>query len=269
MNFFDALILGILQGVTEFLPVSSSGHLILMREWLSLTPENGLLFDVLLHFATALAVIVYFRKDIIELVQTFFKKTTWQKEVLPEHAKTRILFWGIVLGSVPAAFLGYVFESYIEESLRSPSVVVGSLIAGSLLFILAERLYSGREALSIKKGGVIGLFQSLALIPGFSRSGATISGGLILGMSREQATRFAFLLSLPVLLGAGGLKVLELISVGVSASALVSIFIGAIAAFIVGLGAIHFMIRFLRTHTLWPFVVYRLLLAAVVLSFSL
>lgn len=263
MDILHAIILGVVQGITEFVPISSSGHLVIARDILGLHTPHALAFDVLLHFATACAVLVYFRRDIHEIVQSFFAK----KEESSEQAKPRVLLWALVIGTIPAAFIGIFFEGLIEAHTRSVSVVIVTLLIGSLLFIAAEWWGRHRGELTAKKGLWIGLFQVLAFIPGFSRSGATISGGMLVGLSREAATRFAFLLSLPVLLGAGVLKGIELIRIGFPQSELVSLIVGGVVAFIVGLGALHFMIQFLKRHTLYVFVVYRVLLALVVFLF--
>ena len=245
--------MGIVQGITEFVPVSSSGHLILAREFLGITVQADLAFDVVLHLATALAVLVYFRHDI------------WALITKPREHK--VLWGALVFGTLPAVVIGVAFEDFIVQYTRGSGIVAFALILGSLLFIVAEHLGKQTENLSSKKGFLVGWYQALALVPGMSRSGAAISGGLLFGLTREQATRFAFLLSFPIILGVGVLKIFELVSVGVSSSFTLSLVSGGIAAFVVGLLAIHWMIRFLRHHSLYPFVVYRILLALLVIFF--
>lgn len=260
MSVLYAFILGVIQGVTEFLPVSSSGHLILVRDVLGLPVAGGLAFDAVLHLATALAVLIYFWRDAVSFLA-----------VMKERGP-RVLLGAIVLGTLPAVVVGLFFGDAIESTLRSSLVVAGALLAGSLLFLIAERFYAasitagrGYEPVTPKKGFIVGLFQTLALIPGLSRSGASISGGLLLGFSRETATRFAFLLSFPILFGVGLSKFFEIGSGGLLASWGFPLFVGSLAAFATGLASIHFMIRFLKTHTLYPFVVYRVILAVIVL----
>jgi len=262
MSILNALILGVVQGVTEFLPVSSSGHLILVRELFGVSLDGSLAFDTVLHFATALAVLVYFRRDILLLVRE------------PMGQRQKVLWLALILGTIPAVVVGFFFEGAIDLYTRSAGVVAWMLIVGSLLFIVAEWLGKRRDKnemgsneseVTAKKGFMIGLFQMLALAPGISRSGASISGGMLFGLSREEATRFAFLLSLPVILGAGILKSLELGAMAPSQDLILALVVGSVFAFVVGLAAIHFMISFVRDHSLGWFAVYRILLAVVVL----
>lgn len=255
MDALSALLLGLVQGLTEFLPVSSTGHLILARDVLGLPLEGGLTFDATLHLATALAVMLYFRKDLVQLVRGVF---------VGEPA-SRTLALALVLGTIPAAVIGFFLEDSMDTLFRNPVLVALALIAGSAVFYLAERLARMNMHLTVSRGVAIGFFQALALIPGLSRSGMTISGGLLLGLTREQATRFAFLLSFPIILGAGGKKLLDLWGTGALQADAGLLALSALAAFLSGLAAIHFMIRFLRTHTLMPFIIYRVALAAVVL----
>jgi len=282
MDFLDALTLGVVQGITEFLPISSTGHLILAREFFGITSEHGLAIDAVLQLATALAVLIYFRRDLLEVghaLGSFFANRLhvpikYNGIVSPitspaVKANNRFLL-ALTLGTIPAVIAGLVLEDYMETIFRSADLVAWMLIVGSLLFLAAEyaatRYEAGgeRREVSPMRGLVIGLFQCLALIPGMSRSGATISGGLFLGLSREEAARFGFLLSLPILLGSGLKKFFELSGEGVLSSMGASIFVSALAAFIVGLAAIHYLLKFLRNHTLLVFVVYRILLAGIV-----
>ena len=264
MDFLSAAILGLVQGLTEFLPVSSSGHLILAREVLGLNTEYGLGVDALLHFATALAVFIYFRNDFFALIQNFFK---WIARK-PLEAGERNLLYAIMIGTVPAVVLGLLLQDMIETTFRSPTLVAWTLIAGSFLFLFAEyyaKKIEEKKEITLKRGLAIGFFQSLALIPGMSRSGATICGGLLLGLSREQAARFAFLLSFPIILGAGSMKLLDLGSAGVLVEQGAMILVAFIAAFASGIAAIHYLLKFLRNHTLLVFVIYRVILAGIVL----
>jgi len=262
MNIIESLGLGLLQGFTEFIPVSSTGHLVLIRALFGIDDANALAFDAVLHLATALAVIVYFRRDLWEVVQAALRKLGR----LPVNQKDEQLLYALLIGTVPAVILGLSLESLMATLFRSPLLVAGVLVAGSVLFMYAEWRYltiPRNNELTIKRGVIIGLFQSLALIPGMSRSGATIVGGMLLGLSRSEAARFAFLLAVPVITGAGMKKFLELLT---SDSTIVwsAVAGGAITAFLSGLVAIHFMISFVRRHTLWPFIWYRLVLAAFV-----
>ncbi len=262
MGIFEAFVLGVVQGITEFLPVSSTGHLILARELFSVTSTDALAFDAILHLATASAVILYFSKDLWVLVNTALRKLS----KLPVQQSDLTLLYALAIGTIPAVLLGLSLESLMESTFRSPLLVAGVLVAGSVLFAYAEWIYSRSPQLNemdVKKGFKIGLFQSLALIPGMSRSGATIAGGMLLGLSRSEAARFAFLLAVPVMLGAGSKKLIELIQ-SPDAVAWGAVLVGAVTAFITGLAAIHFMLSFVRRHTLWPFIWYRLILAGFV-----
>lgn len=264
MGIVDALILGIVQGLTEFLPVSSTGHLILARDFLGLEVEGGLAFDAVLHFATAGAVVWYFFPDLWKLALSLWGWLRGEGIARTEQ----ILFFALLVGTLPAVILGLLFEDAIAGVFRSAEMVAWALLAGSVLFVVAEEVAkrrSGNKELSVQRGMLVGCFQALALIPGMSRSGATISGGLLLGFTREQAARFAFLLSLPVILGAGTLKALELGTGGIDSLPLVSLSFGVVAAFVSGLAAIHFLIRFLKHHSLYWFVGYRIVLAVLVL----
>jgi undecaprenyl-diphosphatase len=259
----NAIILGLVQGTTEFLPISSSGHLILMREALHETTQNALAYDAVLQLATGLAIIVYFFPDLWRLFHTFLRMIGRQAV----DAKDAVLIKAIAVGTIPAIFIGLILENAMETAFRSPLLVAFVLVAGSCLFAYAEyrhgTMTNPHRELTVKKGLILGFFQSLALVPGMSRSGATIAGGLILGLDRYQATRFSFLLAIPIILGSGGKKLLELLANDTPAH-LMSLAIGAGTAFVVGLLAIHFMLIFVRNHTLWPFIWYRIGLAGVV-----
>lgn len=266
MDILSAVILGIVQGATEFLPVSSTGHLILTRSFLGIDGGNALAFDAMLHLATAAAVIVYFLDDIWLLIQTALRKLGR----LPVDEKNLALLIALLVGTIPAVVLGLLLESLMETVFRSPLLVAGILVLGSFFFVYAEYVYSRRykeSHVDVSTGFKIGLFQTLALLPGFSRSGATIAGGMILGLTRTDAARFAFLLAIPVILGAGAKKLLELMTSDATV-AWMPIGIGALTAFVVGLLAIHFMLAFVRKHTLWPFIWYRIILAGVVVLFT-
>lgn len=259
MGIFEAIALGVVQGLTEFLPVSSTGHLILVHELFGTSGGNDLAFDAILHLATATAVILYFHKDIGMLINTVLRKLSR----LPVNESDLTLVYALLIGTIPAVIVGLTLESTMATLFRDPLLVAGVLVAGSFLFMYAEWVYlhtTATNTMEIKKGLKIGLFQALALIPGVSRSGATISGGMLLGLSRSEAARFAFLLAVPVILGAGAKKLLELIASDGEVMWM-AVGTGAVTAFLTGLLAIHFMLSFVRKHTLWPFIWYRIILA--------
>ena len=267
MDIGPAILLGIVQGVTEFLPISSTGHLILAREVLGISDTNGLAIDAILHLATAAAVLIYFRKDILRMGYAFLYRITGR----PVPAEDERLLILLVIATVPAVILGLLLESYMETVFRSALFVAWGLIAGSLIFILAEwvgKQYVEQESTPSKwRALVIGLFQSIALIPGMSRSGMTISGGMLLGLTREAAARFGFLLSFPIILGSGSKKFLDLVSTGTLDTIGFSVLVAAVAAFISGIFAISFLMGFVKKHSLIPFAIYRIVLALVVLWF--
>lgn len=264
MSLFDASILGLVQGITEFVPVSSSGHLIFVREILGLQASaSDLSFDAVLQLATALAVIAYFRKDLTALARSVWN-LIFRGAVEPEQ---KTLFFALVIGTIPAVIAGLMLESYMETVFRSSMIVAWTLLAGALIMAVADRFAKQDKSLTIGRGFVAGLFQTLALVPGISRSGATISGGLLAGFTRENAARFSFLLSVPILLGSGLKKLYDLWSGGLLTTEGFSLLIGSVIAFASGMLAIHFLISYLKRHDMTVFVLYRVLLAVVLLAF--
>lgn len=262
MTILDSIILGIIQGLTEFLPVSSSGHLIIARQYLDIQSMNGLAYDAVLQLATILAVGLYFWRDIWGLVKSFFKLISRKKI----EGKEATLFWAIFVGTIPAVIFGLFFEKSMDTIFRNIHLVALTLVLGSLLMFFAEKFAKQNKTLTVGKGFQAGLFQTLALLPGISRSGATISGGLFLGFTREEAARFSFLLSFPIILGSGLKKLLDLYQGHELVVLGPSLWISSFFAFAVGLAAIHFLITYLKKHTLYAFVVYRLLLVVVLLA---
>ena len=262
MTFLNSIILGIIEGLTEFLPVSSSGHLIIARQYLGIQTMDGLAFDAVLQLATILALGLYFWRDIWGLAKSFFKLIT--RKTLAGKEST--LFWAIAIGTIPAIIFGLLFEKSMETIFRNIHLVALTLVLGSILMFFAEKYARQNKKLTVGKGFLAGLFQTLALLPGVSRSGATISGGLYLGFTREEATRFSFLLSFPIILGSGLKKLYDLYKVHELAVLGPQLWVGSIFAFVVGLISIHFLITYLKKHTLYAFVVYRLLLVVVLLA---
>lgn len=263
MTIFEAIALGFVQGLTEFLPVSSTGHLILLRTVFGVNDAQGLAFDAVLQLASVAAVFVYFFPDVWLLSQTALRKLGR----LPVNKKDETLLYALLIGTIPALVFGLLLESTIASTFRSPVLVASVLIVGSIFFMYAEYMYLNKpriNEMSIKRGLQIGFFQVLALVPGMSRSGATICGGMLLGLSRSEAARFAFLLSIPIITGAGLKKLLELI-VAKEAIAWLPLLVGSTVAFFVSLMAIHFLLSFVRSHSLWPFIWYRIILALYVL----
>jgi len=262
MNSLTAILLGVLQGVTEFIPVSSTGHLILGRDLIGVPEAQALAFDAILQTATALAVFVYFLPSIQKLFVG--EDATIANTNIPIRWRSVAI---IALATVPGVVAGLLLEPLMSTAFRSPQVVAIALIVGSLLILAAEHLpdYTKERELDWKNGLVVGLFQCLALVPGMSRSGSTISGGLLAGFSRETATSFSFLLGLPILLGAGGKKFVDLFSEPMFAELWVPLLVGCIFAFVSGLLAMHVLMRFVQNHRLDWFAWYRIAIAVLVL----
>lgn len=262
MEWIDAVILGLVQGITEFLPVSSSGHLVLVREWLSLQATDALAFDAVLHFATTAAVVLYFRSDIWTLIQVALRKLGR----LPVNERDITLLYALIIGTIPAVVIGLLLESTISEYLRTPQIVAGILFLASVFFMYAEWRYYLRPAhgeLTLKRGLLVGFYQVLALLPGMSRSGATLAGGMLLGLSRYEAARFSFLLAIPITLGVGIHSSISLLKEGpVVDWSMIGLAAGI--SFFTALVVIHFFLEYIRKHTLWPFVWYGIILSAIV-----
>jgi len=270
MEIIAAVILGVIQGLTEFLPISSSAHLILVPWFFGWDPE-GLTFDVSLHVGTALAVVAFFWKDWVLLAREAVKGLIEKHPFGNAHRK---LAWFLVVGTIPAGVIGVMFEETVENSLRSPLVPVFTLaVFGLLLYYAEKRSRRNRELNSYTLADAIwiGCAQAVALIPGVSRSGVTITTAMLRDSSRESAARFSFLLSTPVIVGAGLLKVLSLFKTMNNPSAEAVSFAvmgaGAAAAAVTGFFCIKFFLRYLTRGSFLPFTIYRLLLAAVILIF--
>jgi undecaprenyl-diphosphatase len=261
MDFIQIIVLAVVQGLTEFLPISSSAHLILVPvilEW----PDQGLAFDVAVHVGTLLAVILYFRLEVIQLTRDWFVSVTHFKTVGESP-----LAWGIIIGTIPAVLAGFLFKDFIETELRSPLVIAATTIGFGLLLWMADR--RGRrnrteQQVALIDMLLIGIAQALALIPGTSRSGATITAALFLGFQRQSAARISFLLSIPIILGAGTLKTKDLIEQTLPVD-WQAIIIGTILSGVSAYLCIHWFLKLLEKMGMTPFVVYRLLLGAILL----
>ena len=254
MTFIEAIILGIIQGATEFLPVSSSGHSILVPAVFGLSqPTLGM--SVVAHLGTLLAVVIYFYGDLWQIVTITLKSI--QERQLMAYPESR-LAWYIVLGSLPAAVAGLLLEDWLANIFTNPHWAAVFLIGTAVTLIIGERLLSGHKQLADMTwldALIIGLFQALALLPGMSRSGSTIMAGLTRGLNRELAARYSFLMSVPIIFGAGILQLPDVLSgnLSVGSSILVATFI---TSAIVGYLCIRFLMSWLRQRNLHPFAVY-------------
>ena len=247
----EALILGIVQGVTEFFPVSSTAHLILLPWFFAWGGDlNTLTFDVALHAGTLLALILCFWRDWIEML-----------------ISKRRLFFLIIIASVPAGVAGLLFNDFVEESLRDPYIISIALIVFSFVMFFSEKMFKHRnmENLNLTDAVVIGISQAVALVPGVSRSGITISAGLYRGLDRSSSARFSFLLSTPIIAGATLLHAKKMIT-GTAHYDLELFMIGFVTSALTGLAAIKFLMSFFKKYSLNAFVYYRFLLATVIIS---
>lgn len=258
MNIFNTVILAIIQSITEFLPISSSGHLLLAKEFLDL---NNLLtsisFDIVLHFGTLVSLLFYFRKDILQIFHDL-----WDKD------KKSDLFWNIFVATIPIVFVGYLMSNFIENSLRSTEIVIFNLVFIALLFLLAEKKSKHNKDLknlTLINAFLIGLAQTIALIPGVSRSGITIVTALFLGFKRDSAARFSFLIAIPATTLVSLKGFLDISKNDEMLSSLDVYLLGFLVSAIGGFLAIKYLIKFLKNHSLKPFAYYRIVLALIFL----
>lgn len=259
MELIHIILLALAQGLTEFLPISSSAHLILFPR-LNGWADQGLAFDVAVHVGTLTAVVWYFRRDLIVIVRDGLASLTTRKRVGDSN-----LFWAVGFGTIPVGIAGLLFKDTVETSLRSPLVIAWATILFGLLLWWADaqgRRVRNEHTIGWRDVLVIGIAQAVALIPGTSRSGITMTAGLMMGLTRAAAARFSFLLSIPVIVLAGGLNGIELVkaSIPVDWTALgLGILFSALSAYL----CITFFLRMLERMGMLPFVIYRLLLGAV------
>lgn len=269
MEIIHSIILGIVQGLTEFLPVSSSGHLLIAHDLWHWEFVDNLSFDVALHLGTLLALVIYFWKDIVRYIVAFLRSLA--KWNLKNDLEQRFA-WYILVASIPAGLFGFAFESTIDEKLRNLWLVAILLIGVGFLFLFAEKYFTKRKEikeLSWADAIIIGLAQVLALAPGISRSGITLVAGLSRGLKREAAARFTFLLSIPVVAGAGAKKMLDAYQGNLGGSEWVNLLIGALTAGIVGYAVIKWLLNYLANHSLKVFAYYRFVIGAAVIIYLL
>ncbi len=272
MNLFEAVILGIVQGLTEFLPISSTAHLRIIPA-LAGWKDPGAAFTAIVQIGTLAAVLIYFFRDITAIVREVVFGIVKGRPLGTQEAK---MGWMIAAGTIPIVIFGLLFKTEIETSLRSLYWISGALIGLALLLTIAEKRMKNRlsqgvtmksmENIGWKDALMIGLIQSIALIPGSSRSGVTITGGLFLNLSRETAARFSFLLSLPSVLAAGVFQLYKSWDLIISSpDNLIAIIVATIVSGIVGYASIAFLLNYLKSHTTSIFIIYRLLLGSGIL----
>jgi undecaprenyl-diphosphatase len=268
MSILQVIILAVVQGLTEFLPISSSAHLAL-APWLLGWEDPGLAFDIALHLGTLAAVLIYFFKDWVQVIAQGFGFSYANGA---ELAKNRSLLWMLAAGSLPIGLFGFLFNKQAESTWRSPYIIGTMLILVGLLMAAAERV--GRQRREIGEIGffdsiIIGISQALAIVPGTSRSGITITTGLFRGLNRESAARFSFLLSTPAIAAAAAKSFYDLLKHGgLTPEVRVQFFIGMVVSAVVGCLVIGFFLKYLKTNTLKFFVYYRIVFGIIVIALA-
>jgi len=259
----QTILLALIQGVTEFLPISSSAHLILVpliTGW----PDQGIAFDVAVHVGTLLAVLIYFRQDILKLIQGFL--VSLKGESNPPYT---LLSWQLILATIPVALIGYLSHDFIASHLRSPFVIAIATIAFGVLLLAGDKLFAHPKRLNqltLKDALWIGMAQIFALIPGTSRSGITLTAGLALGYNRESSAKFSFLLAIPTIVLAGSFETLKLIHAPQTVNWF-SLLLGVVISGSCAYACIHYFLKLINTIGMLPFVLYRLLLGLVLMWF--
>jgi len=266
---FNAIFLGIVQGLTEFLPISSNAHLAIIGRLMDSAKDPGATFTAITQIGTELAVLLYFRKDIFAIISAWLKSLKPKSHLTIHERSDARLAWLIGIGTLPIVVLGYIGQSYIENELRSLWVIASTLIIFG--FLLGFLDYMGRnertlDQLTPAHGILYGLAQSLALIPGVSRSGATIAMGRILGYRRESALRYSFLLALPAVFGSGLYELKKAIDEpGIRVFTMSQTITATVVAFLVGYAVIAWLMRYISTKSFTPFVIYRIVLGSALL----
>lgn len=265
MTLLQAFILGIVQGIGEFLPISSSGHLVIVP-YLFGWDYQGLGFDVALHMGTVLAVVIFFFRDWVSI---FSRALSTEKELDSSNEKyPSNILWIILVSSIPAGVAGYYLEDLAEKTLRNPLLIASSLVIFAILLWIVDKLknkVSTIKKINYKKGFTIGIAQAISLVPGVSRSGITATAGMLLGLNRESAMRFSFLLATPAIIGAFILTLNNISATQINLAFFVAIITSAITGFL----SIKYLLLYLTKHGFAPFVIYRIILAIIILIFYL
>lgn len=266
MSIFQAVVLGVVQGLTEFIPVSSSGHLVLVPHFLGwqFSPEQAFIFDVLVQWGTLLAVFIYFRADLVSIVRAFVKGAVSGKPFADPDAK---MGWYLIVATIPAVVVGLTCKDLIEQAFASPKMTGVFLLFTAALLVIAEKAGQRNRTtgdIDLKDSVWIGFSQVLALLPGVSRSGSTIAGGMTRHLDRSSAARFSFLMSVPVMLGAGVLAFKDLSDLPAAGTFVLPLSVGFMAALVSGYLAIRWLIAYLGNHSLYVFALYCAILGLVV-----
>ncbi|MGO1972312.1 MAG: undecaprenyl-diphosphate phosphatase [Propionibacteriaceae bacterium] len=262
MGWLEAVLLGLLQGLTEFLPISSSAHLSIVGQLIG-SEDPGSAFTAITQIGTEAAVVIYFAKDIGRIIVAWCKSLVGK---IPRNDPDAKMGWLVIFGSIPIVVLGLLFEDKIDHALRNLWITAAMLAGFGVIIGIADRLAKNvrpLESLTWKHGIIFGLAQSLALVPGVSRSGATITAGLMMGYKREASARYAFLLAIPAVMGSGFYKLADVARDPIPPE-WGPILLATVIAFVVGLAVVHWLLKWVSTHTYLPFAIYRLGLAAAV-----
>lgn len=274
MNILEAILLGIIQGLSEFIPISSTAHLTIAGKLMNLIdpshPERWTSFIAIIQLGTLAAVLVYFKQEIISYPKAFFSENIITRKKFTEQSLESRLSWFIGLGTLPIVIIGLLFKDFIEGSFtKELNVIAFSLIGLAIILFISEKVASLKKDLTkitLTDAIIIGLSQAVALIPGSSRSGTTITAGLFVGLNRETAARFSFLLSIPAILASGLLSAYQAIDY-VNADDILNILVATISAGISGYFAIAFLINYLKKNSTMIFIIYRILLGLLILLF--
>jgi len=272
LSIIEAIILGIIQGVTEFLPISSTGHVTLSGKIMNLIsdeyPEKWTSFLAIVQLGTLLAVLIYFRKDIINIIKDFWTENLSDRKKFSEQSHSSKLAWLIIIGSIPVFTIGFLLKDLIEGPLtKNLYVLTGSILLFAVALAVAEKAASFKKEMkdiSVRDSFLIGLAQVFSLIPGSSRSGVTITGGLFTGLKRETAARFSFLLSIPAVFASGLFQLYEALCY-LDNSMILNLIIATIFSALSGYLAIDFLLKFLRKHSTFIFIYYRFVLGILIL----
>ena len=267
MSLIEAIVLGIIQGLTEFLPISSTGHLTVAGKLMNLiseeNPEHWTSFIAVIQLGTLLAILIYFWKDIWNIAVSFFKDNLTHRKGFKNQSAESKQGWLIIVGTIPVVIIGLVFKDVIEGALtKNLFVIAGSLIGLALILALAEKMAKFKKDINditIIDSVVIGIAQAMALIPGSSRSGTTITGGLFMGLKRETAARFSFLLSIPAILASGALQLYESLEY-IDSAMILNLVVASLVSAGSGYLAIDFLLKFLKKNTTFLFIYYRIAL---------
>ena len=266
----EAIFLGIVQGLTEFLPISSSAHIRILGEFLPSAQDPGATFTAIMQIGTEIAVLIYFRSDIARLVISSLRWIKRSDDISDQSRREARLAGLILVGSIPIFILGFFGQEYIRENFRSLYLIAFTLIIFGLLLGLLDHFgkkIKDLDSLKIGDGLAFGIAQSLALIPGVSRSGATIAMGRALGYKREAALRYSFLLAIPAVLGSGAFELMNSISKPLNAFSMGETLVATITAFVIGYLVISWLMKYVQTKSFMPFVIYRVLLGTLLLIF--